>query len=343
MPDLVIYHGGCWDGFCAAWIAHEAYPAAEYIPFQYGQDPPDVAGKDVWILDFSFKRAILQGMAQVAKSILVLDHHKSAREDLSQINTVAWDDGGGVKSETKKIQCVFDMEKSGGRLTWEYMHGNRPAPWLVDYTEDRDLWRWKLPCSREINASLRTLPLDFTAWDLLAANPTATDTMRLEGAGILRREKQLVDQHVEHAVEVTLCGLTGLCVNATALFSEIAGELAKGRPFGAAWFESDKERVWSLRSEDGGADVSAIAMAHGGGGHKHAAGFAVPVTGALGTYSDHQKSDDDEGDIRVAIAADPGAGLVRLDFGKKVSWLALPKQQAVAWANMIRSKADQLK
>ncbi len=69
-----------------------------------------------------------------------------------------------------------------------------------------------------------------------------------------------------------------LSVNATVLFSEIAGELAKGRPFGACYFDrQDGKRQWSLRSDDNGIDVSAIAKSHGGGGHAHASGYEVNV------------------------------------------------------------------
>jgi len=58
------------------------------------------------------------------------------------------------------------------------------------------------------------------------------------------------------------------------LFSYIAGELAKDRPFGTYYIDRhDGKRQWSLRSRDGGVDVSEIAKAHGGGGHKQAAGF----------------------------------------------------------------------
>ena len=50
--------------------------------------------------------------------------------------------------------------------------------------------------------------------------------------------------------------------------------LAQGRPFSATFFiRADGKRVWSLRSREGGIDVSVIAKAHGGGGHAQAAGF----------------------------------------------------------------------
>ena len=42
-------------------------------------------------------------------------------------------------------------------------------------------------------------------------------------------------------------------------------------------FRSAEGRTFSLRSEEGGEDVSEIAGLFGGGGHKHAAGFQLAV------------------------------------------------------------------
>jgi uncharacterized protein len=53
MSKLVLYHANCADGFTAAWIAHGVFgDDAEYVPVQYGQAPPDVRGRDVFILDW---------------------------------------------------------------------------------------------------------------------------------------------------------------------------------------------------------------------------------------------------------------------------------------------------
>lgn len=262
MKPLVLYHAGCWDGFCAAWIADRALGGAEAIPVHYGTPPPNVTDREVFILDFSYPRPILLTMKQSAYRVMVLDHHKSAKEELAGLPF-----------------CTFEDDKSGGRMAWEYFYtgpdGRIPkSPWLVDYTEDRDLWRHKLPDSEAINACLRSYPLDFDLWDRFLLVPASTFIN--EGNAIRRREKQIVDEHVRHAREVEMDGHKILICNATVLYSEIAGELAKGRPFGAVYFDRhDGKRVWSLRSADDGVDVSAIAKSHGGGGHKHAAGFEV--------------------------------------------------------------------
>jgi len=60
MTNLVIYHANCMDGVAAAWVAMNALvEPAEFIAAQYGQEPPDVLSKDVYILDFSYKRDVL--------------------------------------------------------------------------------------------------------------------------------------------------------------------------------------------------------------------------------------------------------------------------------------------
>lgn len=274
MKPLVIYHANCWDGFCAAWIARKALGDCDFFPANYGQSPPDVSERVVYMLDFSYPREVMDKLLTAARRTVVLDHHKTAMEALD-----------GFHQPETGIDIWFDMNKSGGRLTWLWftMEGyplwtpNQPrAPWLVDYTEDRDLWRHALPHSEEINAALRSYPLDFELWDRFGAVGDVVNGTFLvqEGTAIRRAERQIVDTHVRNAREIEMAGHRIQAVNATVLFSEIAGELAKGAPFGACYFDrQDGKRQWSLRSDENGVDVSVIAKAHGGGGHVHAAGF----------------------------------------------------------------------
>lgn len=302
---LIIYHGGCWDGFCAAWLFHKVYPDAEFVPAQYGQPAPDCAGREVYIVDFSYKRDVMQTIISHAEKVVVLDHHESAQKELAGL-----EDMQPTFGEPPLIR--FDLTKSGGRLAWEYITRVRhntsvpekyAAPWLVDYTEDRDLWKWALPESREINAALRSYPLDFALWDELSVENYVLNRLTAEGRAILRCESQLIEAAVGHAREIdfldncpkcnqrgdviagSACGqcrdgkLTHkvLCVNATCLVSDVAGKLAEGRPFGVVYFDADGKRIYSLRSKPDGLNVAEIAARRGGGGHRHAAGFEMEI------------------------------------------------------------------
>lgn len=64
---LVIYHANCWDGFCAAWVARKALGAIEAVPAQYGQPPPEVADRVVYVLDFSYPRDVMADLATRAR------------------------------------------------------------------------------------------------------------------------------------------------------------------------------------------------------------------------------------------------------------------------------------
>jgi uncharacterized protein len=279
MKPLVIAHGSCMDGFASAWTCHRALGDIEVHWGVYGQPPPDAAvGRNVYIVDFSYPYEVMMKLAETTNSLVVLDHHKTACDDLLDFE----EDCRELGYERSKVRLRFDMDKSGGRLTWQYFFGQAPAPWLIDYTEDRDLWRFHLPASREINAYLKMCRMEFDTWD----NLMGIDPMSIvpRGEAVLAREKHFVEQHVKYAVEIDFAGYKIPCVNATALNSEIAGELARGHPFAACYFDSLREgkRVWSLRSErDVGIDVSVVAKAMGGGGHRHAAGFTVPLPQVL--------------------------------------------------------------
>lgn len=281
MRPLVLYHENCCDGFCAAWIAHRDFGnTADFQAVQYGQDPPDVSGRDLFILDFSYKRPVMLEMAKKAKRLTILDHHKTAEAELC---------GFSDEADNYLTFVNFDMKKSGARLTWEHFYPGAPSPWLVDWTEDRDLngpvvpgrdpiLPPRLPHTDEISAFLRSHPFDFGLWDdWHASSSPGSDRFKqfvAEGEAILRYQQTLIDQAVSHATEIDMDGHKVLAVNSTVLFSEIAGKLAEGRPFGMAWFQrSDGKRVHSLRSTKDGVDVSEVAKRHGGGGHIQSAGF----------------------------------------------------------------------
>lgn len=282
--DMVLYHANCMDGFCSAWLCHLAWPDAEFVPVRYGQSPPDVSGRDVLVVDFSYKRDVLLEMKARAHSLVVLDHHRTARDELDGLDF-----------------CTFDLEKSGARLAWDYLAGigrlprqavwqlteEEPEPhWIVDYVEDRDLWRWKQPHSRDVNAALASYDHDFRIWDAIALqNPLQ---MADQGVHITRYQEKVVDDHVRNAREVELDGHRVLAVNATTLFSEIGGRLAEGRAFGICWFvRQDGKAQVSLRSRDGGVDVSEVARRFGGGGHPRAAGFTVDAGMAAVMFGRH--------------------------------------------------------
>ncbi len=268
---ICIYHAHCADGMTSAWVvmryANEWANPTDYIPCSYGNEPPCVDDADVLMVDFSFKRQMLEAMAEKANSITILDHHKTAAADLAE--------------PIPGVEVVFDMERSGAQLAWDHFcTGARPA--IVDYTADRDLWRWKLHGSREVSAVIASHEQTFDVWDDLAARMQADEDlgqMIQEGAAILRK----IDKDVAAIIgasqrTMVIGGLEVPVANCPPfLASETAGRMAETAPFAATYYDGPKGRAFSLRSRgDQGADVSVIAAKYGGGGHRNAAGLLMP-------------------------------------------------------------------
>ena len=66
--NVVIYHADCTDGFGAAYAAWKQLGnRAEYYACKHGTSPPEVKGKNVVILDFSYGKAITKKMIKKAK------------------------------------------------------------------------------------------------------------------------------------------------------------------------------------------------------------------------------------------------------------------------------------
>lgn len=265
--QLIIYHGNCVDGFGAAWAARQQYPDAEFYAGKYQEPPPDVTGKYVYMLDFSYKRDVTRQMAKQAKQIIIIDHHKSAEQDL-RIDPNDLIPG---------VEVFFDMNKSGAMLAWEFFNINKPVPELIKYIQDRDLWRHELPNTHEVSAALFSYSYDFDVWDGLMLGTNSIAALVEEGRGILRKQKKDLEELLPQTKRpMFIGGYSVYGANLPYQFSSEAGHiLAEGMPFGATYFDTPEGRQFSLRSREDGIDVSEIAKQYGGGGHKHAAGFRV--------------------------------------------------------------------
>lgn len=59
-------------------------------------------------------------------------------------------------------------------------------------------------------------------------------------------------------------------------------------------------------------------------------------------YSHGKKYPDDQGAFFLRAAADHSQGVVRIDFGKPINWLALEPEEAFAFAKLIADKATEV-
>ncbi|MEO1024057.1 MAG: phosphohydrolase [Pseudomonadota bacterium] len=276
-PDICIYHANCDDGFAAAYAVWKRFgDDVTFIACQYGDEAPNVDNADVLIVDFSFKKDVMCQLADQARRIIVLDHHKTAEAELKDFTKMTCPNGPFEKKYADKmiagVGVCFDMEKSGCRLAWEYCFGSDPMPDWFAAVEDRDLWRFELPDTKQISIALRSLPRDFDLWNSLNADKLAN-----EGVAIRRYVDMVVSNIADTAFEEEVGGHTVPVAACSYDFvSEVAHELLHRNPeapFAACLVRSYDGTTYSLRSMDDRMDVSEIAKAFGGGGHRNAAGF----------------------------------------------------------------------
>lgn len=280
-PDICIYHANCADGFGAAWAVWRRWPDIEFVSAGYGDaPPPDVAGKDILIVDFSYPADTLIGMAMPASSIVVLDHHQSAEKQLAGFAPFYGHQGDVVRAlrtargEVGNILVNFDQDRSGAMMAWQFAHPGRRAPDLLLYVQDRDLWRFELEDSREINAFIGSLDHEFDEWNKFGSLHKVGQI----GEAILRLQRKNLDALLDASTRTMRIGghLVPVANVPFYMASDAGNVLAEGNPFAATYFDrADGQRQFSLRSDSGGANVSEIAKVYGGGGHKHAAGFMV--------------------------------------------------------------------
>lgn len=312
---LVLAHASCADGFGAAFAAWMRFKdEAEYVFCRYGDeannfDPTFCDGRDVYILDFSFPKMIMDSIMALATRVVWLDHHKTAFE----MWCGKFESGMRWTSESAEgdsLYVILDDNRSGAMLAWHYFHPGEEVPMVIRHVDDYDRWQFKIDSTKEfVKALWSYAPWSFQQWqDMFLDLPYPIDICAFyaEGAAILRAHEQTVAGIVKSATRGCLIQVIakrpglgapwnagreqrdndadyevlGLSANCPpSLTSDVGHALAtKCETFGLCWTfpQEGMTAKCSLRS-NGDYDVSAIAKVFGGGGHKNAAGFEVPI------------------------------------------------------------------
>lgn len=265
----VWYHANCNDGFAAALVCWKHFKGVgKYIPVQYKEPHPPVAFNDViYIVDFSYPRDVLTEINSIAQSLTVLDHHKTAEEELRGLEF-----------------CRFEQTKSGCQMAWDWFFGG-PTPRMLELIQDRDLWLWELPETAAFAAGIAREPREFGRWSAILEDLIELRSVILSGQIILDYQRTLIKAAVENArIEpLSTTPYEVPTVNTTVLISEIGHALLEkfpDAPFVMMYFDTADKRICFLRSRKD-FDCSAVAKAFGGGGHAQASGFSLPRPRAI--------------------------------------------------------------
>ena len=261
----ILYHGNCQDGLGAKRAAYYKFKNdATYIPVFYHKPMPEIPdGAEVYILDFSYPREELLRLRVRSQTLTVIDHHKTAAEDLKGLDF-----------------AFFNMEKSGAVMAWEYFNPEVPVPKLLLRIQDRDIWRWQYKDTKDVLSMVTLAGEDFDLWDDLETNYENTV-----------KNGKAVSTYQDHCVRlgsepdkcriVTYKGHKTALVCCTHMVSEICNALCLAPELGVAFtigffITPEGTAALSFRS-NGNLDVSVLAKELGGGGHKSAAGASMKL------------------------------------------------------------------
>jgi oligoribonuclease NrnB/cAMP/cGMP phosphodiesterase (DHH superfamily) len=264
---VIVYHAHCADGVGAAWAASCEFPHAEVIPAGYQKELSEkflqsITNAVVLIVDFSFDADNMRRICEKARYVELLDHHITALQKLV-----------GFEAEN------FDMsscrtERSGCGIVWEWMQRNEPMPPLLSHVEDRDLWLFKLPDTKQVMAGFFSYEMKFDVFDHYAYR---TEPLKAAGEVALRIEQKHIDSIIKQCKRIVTIGDYKIAlVNCNGMFaSELGSRLASEYHIVVTYYDDgDCTRKFSLRSK-GDINVSNICKHFGGGGHKNAAGFVA--------------------------------------------------------------------
>ena len=296
MTTILVYHCPCRDGIYsafAAWLHFKNHQDLVWIPYNHGDTLSDrvpSSARTLFLLDCAGPEGFALEMADRGIMVVVLDHHKTALEDLCQI-------------QHPNIDIThIDSGKSGARIALEYFRPeiSPEVSEMYDYVEDIDIWRnMEMDDRKAFNLGANELAKDEALSFDINQNPGIFEQLqelRLTrvldiGWPLFEKQKDLIEEYVRKSFVIALGSEHsgwghGLAViiedpDHYSQYCEIGHALAQKssdqgmRDIAAVskYRGDDEVRRVSLRSVS--SDTTVISKTYGGGGHMCASGFAI--------------------------------------------------------------------
>lgn len=281
----IIVHADCPDGIASAMILHDCLPDAEIIAVAYGaeRDALEPGPRDLFC---DMTPPEIKADAFVAAGAIVLDHHRGARELVERLGEL------GVYAD-----AVAEPGVSGAGLAYRevwlplYRGGREDVAARLDrlavLAGVRDCWCREHPLWHDACAQGEVLMFRSREYWFAGRFPFLTEAEAELGAALWQRK-------LRRAREIAESGCLRLSPS-VAIFndapkpdsriSDVAEAMREADPavklvagFFYKLYGAELRLEFHLRSSPG-AELTArqIAVANGGGGHDHAAGFTVKV------------------------------------------------------------------
>ncbi len=161
----IVYHYPCPDGGYGALMAHLYFSrrndiSVRYVPFNLSSKPEqklaiaNTFNQDdhVYLIDCSGGIDFIRTCLQRASKVTILDHHKSAKEDIEQLTNM-------YPELLSKFEIVMDMSRSGCMIAKDYfkIDLSEEMDYIVRRVQDFDLWKFEYNDSRAFSIAQANL------------------------------------------------------------------------------------------------------------------------------------------------------------------------------------------
>jgi oligoribonuclease NrnB/cAMP/cGMP phosphodiesterase (DHH superfamily) len=272
---VLYYHNPCQDGFASMFVAMKFLKKCSIYPYSHGQEiNTDFEGMTYYFVDMAPSKEIYNKL-KINNNIIILDHHISNLND--------------YKEEIKHNKnIIIDLEKSGVGVTWEYFSKEKEMPYFLKLIQDKDLWQFKYPETKEFceglhftSASTESFGESLELFEELYSNPDKINYYINLGKLLLKQKnnkiKFLTEKYIKKIYKYNSHNVCMANVE-NELVSDLGNKLSShdNCDFAILWrYDHEHEKYnLSFRSNDK-VDVSQICKKFGGGGHKNAAGCIV--------------------------------------------------------------------
>lgn len=291
---LVIYHDADADGLLSAALMKYLRPHADFLGWDYGRPVPDVFDYDeIWMVDISV--AAILDEPSLRPMVRIIDHHKTVIEKWEQYRKefALW--VVDTRFAACRLVCALLTEHPlvDQDITERYID-ELPIVFLVGL---RDSWKhdgtkYEAQCNHLALGLRANWPPPFD--NILRYHRyswTMIDDIVKDGEAISRYAASQTKEVAERgAYTIQHKGVTFLVLNSLLRGSKILDQFSRDN---LATMPHDALMVWGISKEQKAVfsmyhashrkdiDLSAIAKAHGGGGHPGACGFILPINEAI--------------------------------------------------------------
>lgn len=285
MATKCFYHSVDKDGHCSGALVKHYFPGCEMIGIDHGQPFPldQIINEDVWMVDFALQPfEQMFHVKRAAANFVWIDHHESA------IN--AYEDfiGRGVPAVFPEIsgRRAKGNAKAACELTWKFLYPDKEMPKFVEFIGRYDVWDHHDPGVLPFQFGIRiedTDPTNQYFWNEMLNRPKKTRSIYNAGKIVMRFIERDYKAYAKTAFETVLLRdpvaidggkITCLAINRSFTSSQLFDSIWDEKKFDAMLTFGWRDGQWTVSLySTSDLDVSAVAKAYGGGGHKQAAGF----------------------------------------------------------------------